>query len=157
VPYVVGLCSKGTPQASQAGSCSMPRPIGKPFQRNTFEILTTLSERSGCRQPCRLGLVNPASASGIVGSEMVTIESLGQIQCTGLYFVLSLSSPSSLYFSSLPSPPRCSSQPRWDPIASRGRAGPPCSSQPRWDPIASRGRAGPPCSSQPRWEAGGSW
>jgi hypothetical protein len=27
VPYVVGLCSKGTPQASQAGSCSIPRPI----------------------------------------------------------------------------------------------------------------------------------
>jgi hypothetical protein len=27
LPYVVGLCSKGTPQASQAGSCSMPRPI----------------------------------------------------------------------------------------------------------------------------------
>jgi hypothetical protein len=27
VPYVVGLCRKGTPQASQAGSCSMPRPI----------------------------------------------------------------------------------------------------------------------------------
>jgi hypothetical protein len=26
VPYVVGLCCKGTPQASQAGSCSMPRP-----------------------------------------------------------------------------------------------------------------------------------
>jgi hypothetical protein len=27
VPYVVGLCTKGTPQASQAGSCSMPRRI----------------------------------------------------------------------------------------------------------------------------------
>jgi hypothetical protein len=27
VSYVVGLCSMGTSQASQAGSCSMPRPI----------------------------------------------------------------------------------------------------------------------------------
>jgi hypothetical protein len=40
VPYVVGLCSKGTPQASQAGSYSMPRPIShrQKFRRREFFV-----------------------------------------------------------------------------------------------------------------------
>jgi hypothetical protein len=38
VPYVVGLCSEGTPQASQAGSCSMPRPIGR-FRRGMGDFI----------------------------------------------------------------------------------------------------------------------
>jgi hypothetical protein len=38
VPYVVGLCSKGTPQASQTGSCSMPRPIKERLQTGILDI-----------------------------------------------------------------------------------------------------------------------
>jgi hypothetical protein len=39
----VGLCSKGTPQASQAGSSSMPRPIEWPKNIKVFRYLMTFT------------------------------------------------------------------------------------------------------------------
>jgi hypothetical protein len=39
VPYVVGLCTKSTPQASQAGTCSMPWPIDTEYSAKVAKYL----------------------------------------------------------------------------------------------------------------------
>jgi hypothetical protein len=81
VPYVVGLCSKGTPQASQAGSCSMPRPIWQYYLFCAPKDFEHIAKTNGSRTldtPCTLRVekvalfCNPASG-GMFSSTAIEI------------------------------------------------------------------------------------